>query len=415
MRRIVRVLRSPFALLAIFGPGLITADAGNDAGGITTYAVAGASFGLALLWVLPLITISLVVVQEACARMGAATGKGLAALIRERFGVRWTLVVMACFVVATLGQTLAEFAGIAAAGELFGVDRVVAVPSAAVFVFALIVYGDYRLVERVFVLMTVFYLAYVVTAFAATKDWGPVMLASITPRIELDRGYLFLLITLVGTTVTSYMQFFVQSSVVEKGVTMKRFGRTRLDVVLSSIFADVIAFFIILTTAETLYAAGIKIETAEDAARALAPLVGEHAKLLFGLGLMGASLLAASVLPLSGSFAVAEAFGFEAGISRRFSEAPVFMTLYAALIAIGAAIVLVPGLPLISAILASQFLEGVLLPVVLVFVAILSTDRRLLGQHANGRIGAVVQWTTALALGTLSIVLLFVTVFSGST
>jgi len=215
--------------------------------------------------------------------------------------------------------------------------------------------------------------------------------------------------------VTSYMQFFVQSSVVEKGVTMKRFGRTRLDVVLSSIFADVIGFFIILTTAETLYAAGIKIETAEDAARALAPLVGEHAKLLFGLGLMGASLLAASVLPLSGSFAVAEAFGFEAGISRRFSEAPVFMTLYAALIAIGAAIVLVPGLPLISAILASQFLEGVLLPVVLVFVAILSTDRRLLGQHANGRIGAGVQWTTALALGTLSIVLLFVTVFSGST
>ena len=210
MRRIVRVLRSPFALLAIFGPGLITADAGNDAGGITTYAVAGASFGLALLWVLPLITISLVVVQEACARMGAATGKGLAALIRERFGVRWTLVVMACFVVATLGQTLAEFAGIAAAGELFGVDRVVAVPSAAVFVFALIVYGDYRLVERVFVLMTVFYLAYVVTAFAATKDWGPVVLASMTPRIELDRGYLFLLITLVGTTVTSYMQFFVR-------------------------------------------------------------------------------------------------------------------------------------------------------------------------------------------------------------
>jgi NRAMP (natural resistance-associated macrophage protein)-like metal ion transporter len=410
MRRFIRVLRSPLALLAIFGPGLITADAGNDAGGITTYAVAGASYGLTLLWVLPLITISLVVVQEACARMGAVTGKGLAALIRERFGVRWTLVVMVCFVVATLGQTLAEFAGIAAAGELFGIDRLIAVPAAAVFVFFLIVYGNYRLVERVFVLMTVFYLAYVVTAVMATKDWGPVALASITPHLSLDRGYLFLLITLIGTTVTSYMQFFVQSSVVEKGVTMRTFGRTRLDVVLSSIFADVIAFFIILTTAQTLNVAGIAIETAEDAARALAPIAGDHARLLFGLGLAGASLLAASVLPLSGSFAVAEAFGFEAGISRRFSEAPVFMSLYAALIAIGAAIVLIPGLPLISAIIASQFLEGVLLPVVLVFVAILSTDRHLLGKHANGRIGAVVQWTTAISLGTLSLVLLALTV-----
>ena len=404
LRRRLGLFARPLALFGLFGPGLVTANAGNDAGGITTYSVAGATYGHALLWVFPLITVSLVVVQEVCARMGAVTGKGLAALIRERFGVRWTVVVMLSFLIATLGTTASEFAGIAAATELFGIPRTLSVTLAALFVFYLVVFGTYARVERIFVLMTVVFFAYVATALVATSDWRPVLAATVTPQLRLEPAYLFLLITLIGTTVTSYMQFFVQSTVVERGVTVRTLRNTRIDVIASSIFADVIAFFIVVTTAETLYRAGISIDSAADAARALAPLAGQYAQVLFAIGLTGASLLAASVLPLSAAFAVAEAFGFEAGISRRFSEAPVFMGLYVSLVIVGAAIVLLPGLPLIGLLVTSQFIDGLLLPVTLVSIAILAGDRAIMGAYASGGFTRAVQWTTAIGLALLSLV-----------
>ncbi len=393
-------------VLAALGPGLITANAGNDAGGITTYSVAGASYGFDLLWVLPIITISLIVVQEACARLGVVTGKGLSALIRENFGVRWVTLAMFTFLIAAFGTTASEFAGIAAAGELFGVPRLVSVPLAASLVFVLVIWGSYRVVERVFLAMTVVFLAYVATAFMTTSDWTPVLKATVVPSFSLDSGYIFLLITLIGTTITSYMQFFLQAAVVERGVNEKELGLTRADVVISAIFADLIAFFIIVTNAQTLHPNGISIDSAADAAGALEPLAGPYARGLFAIGLIGASLLAASVLPLSSAFVVTEAFGWERGISRRFKEAPLFLGLYTGTLGLGALLVLVPNVPLVGLMLVSQFIDGVQLPVILVFIVLLAGSRRLLGKHVSGRVVRGIQWLTAIVLGALSLVLL---------
>ena len=348
-------------------------------------------------------------VQEACARLGAVTGKGLSALIREEFGVRWVALAMLSFLVASFGTTASEFAGIAAASELFGAPRLASVPLAATLVFLLVLRGSYRLVERVFLAMTVVFFAYIATAFMTTSDWTPVLRAAVVPTFRLETGYVFMLITLIGTTITSYMQFFLQATVIEKGVTARELRLTRADVVISAIFADLVAFFIIVTNAQTLHPAGIQIDTAADAARALEPLAGPYAQALFAIGLIGASLLAASVLPLSSAYVVTEAFGWERGISRRFHEAPVFLGLYSGMLFLGAAVVLIPGMPLVVLMLASQFIDGIQLPIILVFIVLLAGSRAVVGNHASGRLVRAIQWITAVVLGVLSLLLLVLT------
>lgn len=411
-RRRLRVPKGGIlAFLAALGPGLITTNAGNDAGGIATYSVAGASYGLDLLWVLPAITLSLIVVQEACARMGIVTGKGLAGLIREKFGIRWTALAMVTFFMASLGTTASEFAGIGSASELFGISRYMSVPFAFVLIFYLVVGGTYRLVEKVFLAATVVFFGYVGTAFVVTPDWTPVLRASVVPTFRADQGYLFMAITLIGTTITSYMQFFLQATEVEKGTSVRELPFVRADVVISSVFANLIAFFIVVTTAQTLHPHGIKIDTAADAARALAPLAGSWAEVLFAIGLVGASLFGATVLPLATAYVVTEAFGLERGIARSFREAPVFMGIYAATLGLGVAVALIPHMPLVKLMLASQFVDGLQLPVILVFIALMMADRELLGEHVSGPVLQVVQWATAGILSLMSLALLVATVF----
>ena len=392
--------------LAALGPGLITTNAGNDAGGVATYSIAGATYGFELLWLLPVITISLIVVQEACARMGIVTGKGLAELIRERFGVRWVVLAILTFLVSAIGITASEFAGLAAAGEIFGVSRLVTVPAAFAFVFMLVLRGTYRLVEKVFIAMTVVFFGYVVTAFLTTPDWGPILRATVTPTIRLETGYLFMAITLIGTTVTSYMQFFLQAAVVERGVAERDLTLERWEVVISCLFADLIAFFIVVTTAQTLHAAGVQIDSAAQAAKALEPLAGPYAEALFAVGLVGASLFGATVLPLSAAYVASEAFGWERGIARSFREAPAFVATYSTVLALGAAIALIPSMPLVKLMVVSQFIDGLLLPIILTFIVLLVGNRALMRRHPSGRALRAIQWTTAIVISAMSLTLL---------
>jgi len=400
-----------FAYLAILGPGMITANAGNDAGGIATFASVGAEFGYRLLWVLIPITISLGIVQEMCARMGAVTGKGLADLIRERFGVRPTAIVMLALLVANGGVTVSEFVGIAAATELFGVPRFISVPIAAMTVWWLIVKGSYQRVERVFLLMSLVFLAYVVSAFFARPDWSSVGIGLIKPSFEFDRAFLFTFVAIIGTTISPYMQVYVQSSVVEKGVTSDNYEPTRTDVWIGTIFAIIIVFFIIVSTAATLHKLGIRIETAADAARALTPVAGRYAESLFAIGLFGASMLAAGVLPLATAYSISEALGFEKGVSRSFREAPIFLGTFTFLVAVGAAIAVIPGLPLIHVLLVTQVINGLLLPVVLFVVLRLVNDPELMGPYVNGPIYNAAAWATAIIVTSLSLVYIAMTLF----
>src|SRR5438477_3639286 len=381
-----RIERRPrlFVYLAIFGPGVITASAGNDAGGIATFASVGADHGYQLLWVLIPLTFALGIVQETCARMGAVTGKGLSDLIREQFGVRWTVLVMLALLVANGGVTVSEFVGIAAATELFGVPRYVSVPLAAFGVWWLVVKGSYRRVERVFLVMSLVFLCYIVSAFMAKPEWGEVARGFVRPEIKFNAAYLFTVVALIGTTISPYMQVFVQSSVVEKGVTEEDYALTRADVWTGTVFAIAIAFFITVATAATLHAAGVHIESAEQAARALEPLAGPYAKALFAVGLFGASMLAAAVLPLSTAYSISEALGFEKGVSRSFREAPIFLGIFTFLVAVGGLVAMIPGLPLIGVLLFTQVINGLLLPVLLVSILRLVNDRKLMGARANG-------------------------------
>lgn len=397
--------------LAILGPGMITANAGNDAGGIATFASVGAEHGYRLLWILIPITISLGLVQEMCARMGAVTGKGLADLIRERFGVRWTAVVMLALLIANGGVTVSEFVGIAAATELFGIPRFVSVPIAAVSIWWLIVKGSYKRVERVFLLMTLVFLGYVVSAFLAGPEWGTVVNETVRPRFSLDRAYLFTVVAIVGTTISPYMQVYVQSSVVEKGVREEDYRRTRIDVWVGTVFAMVIVFFIVVSTAATLHKQGIQVNSAADAARALRPLAGSYAEALFGIGLFGASMLAAGVLPLATAYSVSEALGFEKGVSRSFREAPTFIGIFTFLVAVGAAIAVIPNLPLIQVLLVTQVINGLLLPVILFAVLRLINNRELMGSRVNGRVYNIGAWLTAIIVTSLSLLLVLVTLF----
>ena len=402
-----------FAYLAVLGPGVIAANAGNDAGGIATYASVGADHGYKLLWVLIPITLCLGLVQEMCARMGAATGKGLADLIRERFGVRWTMLVMLALLVANGGITVSEFLGIAAASEIFGVPRFVTVPLAAATVWWLVVKGSYKRVERVFLVMALVFLGYIVSAFLAKPQWGEVARALVTPYFELHPAFLFTFVAVIGTTISPYMQVFVQSSVVEKGVTMEDYKLTRADVWVGTTFAMTIVFFIVVSTAAALHTQTppAHIETAADAARALEPLAGRYAGALFAVGLFGASMLAAGVLPLATAYSITEALGFEKGVSRSFREAPIFLGIFTSLVAVGAIVAMLPGLPLIDALLNMQVINGLLLPVILIAVLRLANDREVMGEYTNGPIYNVAAWLTTIVVSALSLLFIWTKIF----
>ncbi|MDP2181033.1 MAG: Nramp family divalent metal transporter [Actinomycetota bacterium] len=397
-------------LLSVVGPGLIAASAGNDSGGISTYSVAGAQFGYATLWMIFVMTFSLAVVQETAARMGAVTGKGFAALIRERFGVRLTLFAMACLLASNAATSVAEFAGIAASMELFGVTKYISVPIGAVVVWLLVVRGSYRNVEKVFLAMSAVFVAYVFAAFMAKPDWGEVLQATFIPRFIGTRAFVMLVIATVGTTIAPWMQFFVQSNMVDKGVSAKELTYQRIDVVTGAVLANVIAWFIIVTTGTVLHPAGIQIEDAASAAAALAPVAGAYAQGLFAIGLLSASLLAACVLPLTASYAICEAFGWEAGLDRSWSEAPMFNGIYTFVIAFGAAVILLPDLPLISIMVFSQAVNGVLLPFLLLFMIRIVNDRRVMGRYVNGPIYNILTWTTVLVVLGLTGALVVMTV-----
>ena len=415
LRRTVARRKRLLAFVAVLGPGMITANAGNDAGGIATFASVGADFGYSLLWLLIPITISLGIVQEMCARMGAVTGKGLADLIRERFGVRWTALIMLALLIANAGVTVSEFVGIAAATELFGLSRFIAVPLAAIIVWSLVVKGSYKRVERAFLLMSLVFLGYIVSAFLSRPDWSAVAVGLVKPEFKVDQAFLFTAVAVVGTTISPYMQVYVQSSVVEKGVTPEDYPKTKTDVWVGTIFAILIVFFIIISTAATLHKAGVEISTAADAARALRPLAGRYAETLFGVGLFGASMLAAGVLPLATAYSISEALGFEKGVSRSFREAPIFLGVFTFLVAVGAAIAIVPNLPLFRVLLVTQVINGLLLPIVLFAILRLVNNRELMGNYINGPLYNIAAWLTAIVVTVLSLLYILISLFPNLT
>jgi Mn2+/Fe2+ NRAMP family transporter len=399
----------PLAFFGFLGPGLIAASAGNDAGGIATYSTVGAQYGYGLLWMMLLITVSLAVVQEMCARMGAATGEGLSDLIRERFGVRGAIFAMLTLLVANSLTTISEFAGIAAALELFGVSKYLSVPVAAVTIWLLVTRGNYGRVEKLFLAMTLAFFAYPIAAILAHPDWFEVVRQTLVPSFHWQSTYLLLFVGTVGTTITPYMQLYAQSSVAEKGVTMERYPAERADTYVGVIFSNLIAATIIIACGATIFVAsggkGVAIDTADQAARALAPLVGRYATVIFAIGLLGASLLAAAVLPLSTAYAVCESFGFERGVSRSFREAPVFAGLFTGMLALGALVALIPGLPLIQLLIIVQVINGLLLPILLIFILRLVNDPQVMGRHVNSAVQNIVAWGTAIIIIVLSVVM----------
>jgi NRAMP (natural resistance-associated macrophage protein)-like metal ion transporter len=390
-------------ILAVVGPGIITSNVDNDAGGITTYSLAGAEFGLRLLWCMIPITGALILIQEMSARMGVVSGKGLAALIRERFGAAVTFYLMAGIVLTNLANTVAEFAGVVAAMELFSIPGYVSAPLSAFVVWFIVVKGSYKSVEKVFLGACVFYFAYVISGFLSKPDWGAVSHELLSPRFDFSAPALTMVIGLVGTTIAPWMQFYLQAAVVDKGLTAQNYRIIRWDVITGSVVVSVIAFFIILVCASTIYTHGIKIETAKEAAFALAPLAGKYAAELFALGLLNASLFAASILPLSTAYTVCEAFGWESSVNCKFEEAPQFYVLYSLMIAVGAALVMFPSAPLIPIMYFSQVLNGVVLPVILFFMVRLINDPSVMGDRVNGRISNFLTWLTVFVLSVLSI------------
>jgi Mn2+/Fe2+ NRAMP family transporter len=400
-------------LLAVVGPGIITANVDNDAGGITTYSVAGAHYGNSLLWMMPLVALALIIVQEMSARLGVVTGKGLADLIRESLGVRITAIVIGIVVIANLANTVSEFAGVAASMEIFGVSKYVSVPVAALGVWLLIVKGNYKNVERVFLVASALYLAYVASGILANPAWPQVAQAFVTPTFHFEVGYVTIFVTAIGTTIAPWMQFYQQAAIVDKGLKPADYAYERLDVIVGSVFAVFVASFIVIACSATLFANGVRIETAKDAALALRPLAGQYASTLFALGLLNAGVFSAAILPLSTAYLVCEAFGWEMGVDRNLREAPVFFGIYTALIVLGAGIILLPIKSLVQAMLASQTLNGVLLPLVLVVMLKLINDRRLMGTFVNGRVFNVLAWAMVVVLIILTAILVLTSVLPG--
>jgi len=403
--------------LAVVGPGFITANVDNDAGGILTYSSAGAQFGHLLLWTMIPITLALIVVQEMCARMGAVTGKGLSDLIREEFGFRITFFMMIGILITNFGNIVTEFIGIATSLELFGLPRYATVPICGVIVWLIVVKGQYKTVEKVFLAASFFYITYIVAGVLAHPAWKEAGKATVTlPAIAefKNQAYLFMVIGVVGTTIAPWMQFYLQSSIVEKGVTKRGFKASQLDVITGCIFTDVVAWFIIVACAATLYLHGFRdIKYAADAAQALKPLAGDYAYILFAVGLFNASLFAASILPLSTAYTVCEGLGFESGVGMKFSEAPAFYWLYTLLIVAGGAVVLIPGLPLLKIAVLSQVVNGVVLPFVLIFMLLLINKKELMGEYVNTRLFNAVAWVTTVVMIGLTLAW-FWTLRSGS-
>jgi NRAMP (natural resistance-associated macrophage protein)-like metal ion transporter len=396
------------ALLAIIGPGFITANVDNDPGGILTYSQAGAKYGYTLLWTLVPTTIALIVVQEMAARMGAITGKGLSDLIREEFGLRMTFFTMILLGLADFSNIASEFAGLASGMGVFGVSKYIAVPIGATLVWTVIVRGSYKPVERVLLILSLVYFAYPVSAILAKPDWKAALTDTIVPQFNSDPGYLVMIVGLIGTTITPWMQFYLQASIVEKGVSKHNYNLSRLDVIFGCIVTDVIAFFIVVACAATIFHSQHReISDVAEAAKALAPFAGKFAAILFAVGLVNASLMSAAILPLATAYNICEGLGFESGIDRRFGEAKIFYGLYTGLIVMGAGFVLIPGLPLLKVILISQVANGILLPFVLVFMLILVNRPRLMGEYRNGPWGNSIAIATSVIMVLLTLGLLY--------
>lgn len=416
MRRQGRHWQKRLALfLAVVGPGLITSNVDNDAGGIATYSVVGAQFGYAMLWSLIPIAIALYVSEEICARMGVVTGKGLSDLIREEFGFRSTFFVMVAGLAVDLANTVAEFAGVAAAMQIFGVSKYIAVPVAAILVWVMVIRGTYRQVEKIFLVACVFYVSYVASAFLAKPDWLLAGRSLVIPDIHANGAYLLMLTGLIGTSIAPWQFFYLQAGYVEKRVGPRQYKQARLDVLVGSISCMAIVFFIIVCTAATLHASGhTNITDAADAAKALVPLAGKFAAYLFAFGLLNASLFAASILPLSTAHVICEGLGFEAGIDHKFRDARIFYGLYTALIVAGAGIILLPRAPLLKILILSQVGNGIWLPIVLIFMLLLVNRRSLMGEHVNGRVLNVIAWSISIAMIVLTVVLAYVSIFHPS-
>ena len=393
-------------ILAAMGPGVVTAMAGNDAGGIATYSTVGAKFGFMSLWVIPVMCILLVVIQTTATRMGAVTGKGFSALIRERFGIRLTALAMLALLIGNVATTFSEFAGIASGMEIFGVPRWISVPIAAAAIWGLIVGGSYKRVQNVFLALSCVFVTYIVAAIIAQPNWNLALIHTVVPEVSSDISFLSLTVAMVGTTIAPWMMFFTQSNVVEKGVTLKDLFFQKIDAVTGAVVACIVAWFIIVTTGAVLFPEGIEITEAADAARALAPFAGEYAGALFAVGLVAASLLAACVLPLTTAFVICEAFGWEAGVSFKWKEAPFFKGIFTFVIAISAIIILIPSIDLMGIMLTAQFVNGVILPILLVFMALICTDKHMMGEHTVPLITRILLIATIVVVGILSAVCL---------
>jgi Mn2+/Fe2+ NRAMP family transporter len=393
--------------LAVLGPGFITANVDNDAGGILTYSQAGAQYGYTLLWTMIPITLALIVVQEMCARMGVVTGKGLSDLIREEFGLRITFITMILLVVVNFGNVIAEFSGIAGSMQLFHVSKYISVPVCGFLVWILVVKGDYKSVEKVFLVASAFYIAYIAAGVLSGPNWHLALVETIKlppRRVWSDQSYIYMTVGVIGTTIAPWMQFYLQSSIVDKGVNIKQYKASRLDVIVGSAFTDIVAWFIIVACAATLYAHGVRnVNDPSDAAQAMKPLAGDYAFILFAAGLFNASIFAASILPLSTAYTVCEGLGLESGLDKTFREAKFFYWFYTLLIVAGGAVVLIPSFPLVQFTILSQVLNGVLLPIVLIFMLRLINKHDLMGKYTNSRFFNAIAWLTAVIVTVLSL------------
>ncbi len=416
IRIFTRVFKHPIILslivfLSVMGPGIITANVDNDAGGITTYSLAGSQFGYDLVWLFIPMIIALAIIQEMGVRMGVVSGKGLADLIREKVGLKLTFVMMIALLAANMGNILAEFSGIAVSSGIFGVPKFVALPVAALFVWLLVVKGTYKSVEKVFLLASLVYLSYIVAGYLSQPDWALAAHNIVFPQIVPSTAYITMVIGLVGTTIAPWMMFYIQSSVVEKGITLKNLKYSKLDAVFGAIVVNIVAFFIVIACAATINANGIQVNDVVDVSTALVPLAGQYASLLFAFGFLNASLFAASILPLSTAYYVCESLGFEAGVSKSFREAPVFHGLYLGLIILAVIIIMLPNVPLLSILYLSQVANGILLPFLLILMLLIINDKRIMGEHVNSRLFNYIAWATVIIVMGLSIILVITSLF----
>ena len=418
VRIFTRVFKHPIILsfiifLSVMGPGIITANVDNDAGGITTYSLAGSQFGYDLVWLFIPMIIALAIIQEMGVRMGVVSGKGLADLIREKVGLKLTFVMMVALLAANMGNILAEFSGIAVSSGIFGVPKVIALPVAALFVWLLVVKGTYKSVEKVFLLASLVYLSYIVAGYLSQPNWALAAHNVVVPQISLNTAYITMVIGLVGTTIAPWMMFYIQSSVVEKGITLKNLKYSKIDAILGAIVVNVVAFFIVIACAATINAHGIQVNNVADVSTALTPLAGQYASLLFAFGFLNASLFAASILPLSTAYYVCESLGFEAGVSKSFKEAPIFHGLYLGLIILAVIVIMLPNVPLLSILYLSQVANGILLPFLLILMLLIINDKSIMGEHVNSRLFNYIAWATVVIVMGLSISLVVTSFLQG--